>query len=58
MPEKTPRELLRETLDRNAKEIAALPAWVRASISTESIFKVKPFSGTRETPDGEQNQPV
>jgi hypothetical protein len=62
MPEKTPHELLRESLDRNAKQLATLPDWVRAAISTESIFKVTPRVSTRaddgrDASDGER-QPV
>ncbi|WP_106094491.1 hypothetical protein [Enhygromyxa salina] len=55
MPEKTPRELLRETLDRNAEQVKALPAWLRASISTQNIFKVAP-AGTRREDDRDAAQ--
>jgi hypothetical protein len=39
---KTPRELLRETLERNAKDVALLPSWLRAAISTEKVFSIAP----------------
>lgn len=63
MPEKTPRELLRETLDRNAKQVDALPTWVRSAISTESIFKVVPPTSARseqarDASDGKRKQPA
>lgn len=37
---KTPRELLRETLDKNARELADWPDWMRNAISTASVFYV------------------
>jgi hypothetical protein len=37
---KTPRELLRETLDKNTREIAGWPEWMRNAISTASVFYV------------------
>jgi hypothetical protein len=38
--EKTPRELLRESLLRNAEELKGWPSWMHSAISTESIFSV------------------
>ena len=38
MSEKTPRELLQETLERNAKDVAAWPSWMRNAVSAEKIF--------------------
>lgn len=40
MAEKTPRELLRETLERSAREVASWPAWMRSAVSTEGVFAV------------------
>lgn len=40
MNTKTPRELLRETLDKNARELADWPDWMRNAISTASVFYV------------------
>jgi hypothetical protein len=40
MAEKTPHELLRESLERNAAEVAGWPSWLRSAISTRSIFSV------------------
>ncbi len=42
MAEKTPRELLRESLEHNAKELEKWPGWMRRAISTESLFSVPP----------------
>jgi len=39
--EKTPRQKLKETLDKNSKEWNELPEWVRKAISTDSIFNVR-----------------
>lgn len=38
MAEKTPHELLRESLERNAREVATWPSWMRSAISTKGIF--------------------
>ncbi len=38
--EKTPRELLRETLERCSLEVASWPAWMRSAASTASVFHV------------------
>lgn len=40
MNTKTPRELLRETLDKNSREIASWPVSVRNAISTAAVFYV------------------
>ena len=42
MASKTPRELLRESLERNARELENWPAWMRSAISTANIFSVSP----------------
>ena len=39
--EKTPRQKLKETLEKNSKEWNELPEWVRKAISTDSIFNVR-----------------
>ncbi len=40
MSEKTPRQLLRESLERNAEEVASWPSWMRTAISTKGMFSV------------------
>jgi hypothetical protein len=40
MAEKTPRELLRESLEHNARELEKWPDWMRRAASTESLFSV------------------
>lgn len=47
MTEKTPRELLRESLERNARDLEQLPAWLRSDAYTESVFSV-PSSDPRD----------
>jgi hypothetical protein len=47
MTEKTPRELLRESLLRNAEELAALPTWLRSDAYTESVFSVPSSADSR-----------
>lgn len=42
MTEKTPRERLFETLEKNARDVAAWPAWMRSAISTAHVFQVSP----------------
>ncbi len=39
--EKTPRQLLKETLEKNSKEWNACPEWVRKAISTDLFFNVR-----------------
>lgn len=41
MAEKSPRELLRETIERSAREVASWPAWMRGAVSTEGVFRVQ-----------------
>ena len=43
MTEKTPRELLRESLERNARDLEQLPAWLRSDTYTESVFSAPSF---------------
>lgn len=38
MSDKTPRELLRDSLERNARDLAELPQWVRNAMSIGNIF--------------------
>jgi len=42
MPDRTLREQLFESLEKNAREVAGWPAWMRSAISTEHVFKVAP----------------
>lgn len=42
MAEKTPRELLFESLQRNADEVRSWPQWMREAVSTAHIFRVAP----------------
>ena|SRR5688572_13089190 len=37
---KTPRELLQETLQKRTEEVASLPRWMQSAISTANIFRV------------------
>ena len=41
LEEKTPRQKLKETLEKNSKEWNELPEWVRKAISTDLIFNVR-----------------
>lgn len=47
MTDKTPRELLRESLERTNTELAELPSWLRSDAYTESVFSV-PSSDPRQ----------
>ena len=49
MAERTPRELLRESLEHNARELEKWPDWMRRAISTESLLSVPSRRG-REAP--------
>lgn len=42
MPDRTLRQQLFESLEKNAQEVAGWPAWMRSAISTEHVFKVSP----------------
>jgi hypothetical protein len=42
MAEKTPREILFESLQRNAEEVRSWPQWMREAVSTAHIFRVAP----------------
>jgi hypothetical protein len=57
MAEKTPHELLRESLERNAKEVATWPSWMRSAMSVKEIFSVAPCGGD-DSQGGEQNDPT
>lgn len=41
LEEKTPRQKLKESLEKNSKEWNELPEWVRKAISTDLIFNVR-----------------
>lgn len=42
MSDRTLREQLFESLEKNAREVAGWPAWMRSAISTEHVFNVSP----------------
>ena len=58
MAEKTPRELLQETLERSAKVVRAWPAWMRTAFSAELIFPVRPRSGSVPPARAELGEPL
>ena len=43
--EKTPRQLLKETLDKASKRHKELPEWAQKAISTDLIFNVRKSNG-------------
>jgi len=40
MADKSPQQLLRESLERNEKQLEQWPQWMRRAFSTENIFSV------------------
>jgi hypothetical protein len=54
MTNKTPRELLKETLQKNNEQYNSLPNWLKNSISTKNIFDPKPIQETKSLKDWEK----
>lgn len=40
MPEKTRRQMLSETLQKNADEVSSWPKWMKGAVSTARLFEV------------------
>lgn len=54
MAEKRPSELLRETLQKSAEEVAHWPQWMRDAMSSASIFQFNPHNAKSSI--GEDNE--
>ncbi len=50
MTEKTRREMLSETLQRNAHEVSSWPSWMKGAVSTARIFEVTPAAAPAAAP--------
>ena len=51
MTEKTPRQLMREALEKNAQEVAQWPSWMRNAISTADVFRVPTVGSLAARPE-------
>ncbi len=58
MAEKTPHELLRESLERNAAEVAKWPDWLRSAISTRGVFSVAPVEKSSDRSEHDEAAPL
>ncbi len=56
MTTKTPRQLLSETLQKNAREVAVWPEWMRSALSTATVFYVPTPVDVQPMPNTETKQ--